>query len=35
VADTICLHGDGPDAVAFARRLRRELKDAGFEVTAF
>ena len=34
-ADTICLHGDGPHAVAFARRLRRELGAAGVEVTAF
>ncbi|MDE3084542.1 MAG: LamB/YcsF family protein, partial [Verrucomicrobiota bacterium] len=25
-ADTICLHGDGPNAVAFARRLNVELK---------
>jgi UPF0271 protein len=24
-ADTICVHGDGPDAVDFARRLRMEL----------
>ncbi|WP_233256627.1 5-oxoprolinase subunit PxpA [Opitutus sp. ER46] len=28
-ADTICLHGDGPHAVAFARRLNRELEAAG------
>jgi UPF0271 protein len=34
-ADTICLHGDGAHAVAFARRLRRELADAGIEVRAF
>ncbi|HVU23681.1 MAG TPA: 5-oxoprolinase subunit PxpA [Opitutus sp.] len=27
-ADTICLHGDGAHAVAFARRLRRELAAA-------
>ena len=31
-ADTICLHGDGPQAVNFARRLRAELADAGVEV---
>lgn len=35
VADTVCLHGDGPHAVAFARRLRRELAAAGVEVKAF
>jgi UPF0271 protein len=28
-ADTICLHGDGPHAVAFARRLRTTLHEAG------
>jgi len=27
-ADTICLHGDGPQAVAFARRLRTALHEA-------
>ncbi|MES2693567.1 MAG: 5-oxoprolinase subunit PxpA [Verrucomicrobiota bacterium] len=34
-ADTICLHGDAPQAVAFAARLRRELKAAGVVVKAF
>jgi UPF0271 protein len=34
-ADTICLHGDGAHAVAFARRLRRELEAAGIEARAF
>ncbi|MBI2814769.1 MAG: 5-oxoprolinase subunit PxpA [Opitutae bacterium] len=33
-ADTICLHGDGPHPVEFARRLRRELLTAGIEVKA-
>ena len=33
-ADTICLHGDGADAVAFARRLNQELRAAGFELKA-
>jgi len=33
-ADTICLHGDGPHAVAFARRLRQELAEAGVMVQA-
>ncbi len=33
-ADTVCLHGDGPDPVAFARRLRAEFAAAGIEVKA-
>jgi UPF0271 protein len=33
-ADTICLHGDGPHAVAFAKRLRDEFKQAGIRVKA-
>jgi UPF0271 protein len=32
--DTVCVHGDGPHAVEFARRLRRELGAAGVEVQA-
>jgi len=28
-ADTVCVHGDGPHAVAFARRLHAELARAG------
>lgn len=31
-ADTICLHGDGPNPVIFARALRRELESAGVEI---
>ena len=34
VADTVCLHGDGPDPVAFAKLLRAELTAAGGEVKA-
>lgn len=34
-ADTICLHGDGAHAVAFARRLNAELRAAGIELGAF
>ncbi len=30
--DSICLHGDTPGAVDFARRLRDALESAGFEV---
>ena len=35
VADTICLHGDGPNAVRFARVLRKELLAHGIELRAF
>jgi UPF0271 protein len=31
-AATVCLHGDGPNAVTLARRLRTELKKAGIAV---
>jgi len=31
-AGTLCLHGDSPSAVGFARRIRRELAAAGIEV---
>lgn len=33
-ADTVCLHGDAPQAAAFAQRLRLSLEDAGISVTA-
>jgi UPF0271 protein len=33
-ADTICVHGDGPHAVAFARRLAQELRQLGIELRA-
>jgi UPF0271 protein len=33
-ADTICLHGDGPNAVTLAKTLRRELAAAGVAVKA-
>lgn len=33
-ADTICVHGDTPEAIAFARKLRTELQDAGIELAA-
>jgi UPF0271 protein len=32
--DTICLHGDGPGAVAFARRVRTALESAGIALRA-
>lgn len=34
-ADTVCVHGDGPHAVAFTRRLRTELAKAGVDLKAF
>ena len=34
-ADTICLHGDTPGAVEFARELRRALREMGVVVAAF
>lgn len=33
-ADTICIHGDGPDAAAFARAIRGALEGGGVEVKA-
>jgi len=34
-ADTVCLHGDGEHAVAFAERINQELRESGIEVRAF
>jgi len=34
-ADTICIHGDSPDAVAMARAVREGLARAGIEVRPF
>lgn len=34
VADTVCLHGDGAQAAAFARRLNAELRAAGVSLKA-
>ncbi len=31
-ADTLCLHGDNPNAVAFARRINRDLEKAGVAI---
>lgn len=33
--DTLCLHGDGPDPVGFARRLRSTLAAAGIQIQGF
>lgn len=35
VADSVCLHGDSPGAVAMARAVAAELEAAGVEVEAF
>jgi UPF0271 protein len=32
IADTLCIHGDEPSAVEFARRIRRALADSGIRV---
>lgn len=34
VADSVCVHGDGEKALAFVRRIRAALTDAGVEVRA-
>jgi UPF0271 protein len=31
-ADTLCVHGDNPDAVQMVKRIRQELRDAGVTV---
>jgi UPF0271 protein len=31
-ADTLCLHGDGPHAVSFAKTIRKVLIETGVEV---
>jgi UPF0271 protein len=33
-AETVCVHGDTPEAVAFARQLRRHLAEAGLSIRA-
>jgi 5-oxoprolinase (ATP-hydrolysing) subunit A len=33
--DSICVHGDGPGAVAIVRRLRERFEDAGIEIAPF
>lgn len=35
VADTVCVHGDGKNALFYAQRIRRELRDLKIEVKAF
>ena len=31
-ADTLCIHGDQPNALVFASGIRQALEDAGIEV---
>jgi len=33
--ETVCVHGDGPEAIAMARTLRRRLEQAGVRVQSF
>lgn len=33
-AETVCVHGDTPDAIAFAKMLRSKLTNAGIEIAA-
>ncbi|WP_080873036.1 LamB/YcsF family protein [Oceanobacillus timonensis] len=34
-ADTICIHGDGANALAFAKQVKEKVKEAGITVQAF
>lgn len=34
-ADSICVHGDSPDAVAIARQLRARLVQDGITIASF
>ena len=34
-ADSVCVHGDSPGAVAMARRIREVFDAEGIELTAF
>ena len=33
--DTICVHGDGPKAIAFVKRIREEFEKEGIEIRTF
>jgi UPF0271 protein len=33
-ADTLCIHGDAPDAVQFARRIRAALEADGIRIAS-
>ncbi|MGN0371496.1 MAG: LamB/YcsF family protein [Enterocloster sp.] len=34
-ADSVCVHGDGPKALAFVEKIREALKEAGVQVSPF
>ena len=34
-ADSICIHGDSPHAVAMARHLKKSLTDYGIKIQSF
>jgi UPF0271 protein len=34
VADTVCIHGDGPHALTFAQKIRSTLEESGIDVRA-
>lgn len=34
-ADSVCVHGDGPKALAFVRRIRERFKEEGIEIKPF
>lgn len=34
-ADSVCVHGDNPEAVAFTSKLRQGLEEAGIEIISF
>lgn len=33
--DTLCVHGDGPKAIAFVKRIREEFEKEGIEIRTF
>lgn len=35
LAQTVCIHGDGPEALVFAKQLRESMQSEGIEVKAF
>ena len=34
-ADSVCVHGDGPKALAFVQNIRKRLEEEGISVSAF
>ena len=33
--DTLCVHGDGPKAIAFVKKITEEFKKEGIEIRTF